>query len=131
MDHNLFFRPSLWALAFGSRKANKKYLKIFSNYFSKATEPQEIVSALNLGSLELNFLNRLALEEDGWKAVSRVFCHLETKIFKKCFKSLAQSGLILVKPFKNLIRLSDAGRFLLILLSVSPSIMAEMEKNSV
>ncbi|MDR2142419.1 MAG: hypothetical protein LBR11_11665 [Deltaproteobacteria bacterium] len=103
------WRVSYWALR--SRKANRLSLAVLGDFFAQAAEPATIVRRFGLKSSDLDFLAVLADREDGWYPLSS----LPTLEAGQAFGRLVKNGFLLARPWPRLIRLSDAGRFLLIL----------------
>ncbi|MDR0549079.1 MAG: hypothetical protein LBI10_06700 [Deltaproteobacteria bacterium] len=103
-DFRLFYR------ALKSRAANRVSLDILDDFFSKAAAPVAILGHFNVSMVDLTFLEALALKKDGWWPLSEL-----KGVDKATLTRLVQNGFLLARPFKGLVRLSDAGRFLLIL----------------
>ncbi|MDR1607214.1 MAG: hypothetical protein LBT38_02235 [Deltaproteobacteria bacterium] len=101
---------TLTRLALKSRNANRQSLDVLGDFFERVVEPAKILGHFGLGAGDLAFLDDLALKLDGWYPLKAV-----SPIDRTDLTRLIQKGFLLARPFPRLIRLSDAGRFLLIL----------------
>jgi hypothetical protein len=98
-------------LALKSRGNNRASLLALSDFFARAEKPEAITGHFGLAPEDLAFLTALSLMEDGWRRPTAVSAPLDSASFGR----LLAGGFLLARPFKRLIRLSDAGRFLLVL----------------
>ncbi|MDR1871136.1 MAG: hypothetical protein LBS60_04285 [Deltaproteobacteria bacterium] len=98
-----------------SRAANRRSLEILGEFFAKALTPEAIMSHFGLTNEDLTPLLALGRLKDGFWPVRALDSSVSPEALAKILVKLATYGFILVKPWRRLIRLSDAGRFLLIL----------------
>jgi 23S rRNA pseudouridine1911/1915/1917 synthase len=102
-------RPVYWALR--SRKANRRGLEALGAFFAQAARPEAILAHFGLEAADLGLLDALGLKEDGWWPVSA----LGGAATPAAFRRLLRAGFFLAKPLARRVRLSDSGRFALIL----------------
>jgi hypothetical protein len=106
-----------------SRRANRLSLALLDNFFARAQKPEVIQMALGLKESELAVLEGLALKKDGWYPINELWPEREENQKglltgrRASFMRLVKNGLIMVRAWSKLVRLSDAGRFALILVS--------------
>jgi hypothetical protein len=103
------FKATYWALK--SRKANRRSLEVLDGFFVQAAKPQAILDYFGLLAADLGLLVALALKTDGWWPLSA----LGEAASPAAFGRLVRAGFFLAKPLARRIRLSDSGRFVLIL----------------
>jgi hypothetical protein len=103
--------------AAGSRKTGKKALSRLEALFSEGAPPSEIAGEFALAPARLEAIERLASAPDGWYPVPDIIHEKDPEKSRKTLLSLCRRGLAHVSPLRNAVRLSDAGRYILILCS--------------
>ncbi len=94
---------------------NKRLMKRLADWNRELRPPADIHAALELTDLDLSFLEYLARRPDGWLPFDTV---PEAPVD---LERLAGLGLVRLGWPARRIRLTDAGRFLLVLTAVKPA----------
>jgi hypothetical protein len=110
----------LWIAASKAAKKNKRNLVRLEELFAEGADGEKILANFNLNDTKLAYLSRLALQEDGWYPINSIITQKDPDVVQRELLDLTQGGFILAKPFSNLVKLSDSGRFVLILSDYPP-----------
>jgi hypothetical protein len=113
-----------------NKKANRKNLSRLDGWFFKAGSEQDILEDFELDALKLGVLNYLAARPQGWYPPKSIFSDPPKNISRELTLKLVLEGLIHIAPFKNKIRLSDSGRYILILCAETIEINAKNGENN-
>jgi hypothetical protein len=108
-----FFR--LWLGSHRSRRRNFQSLARLSDWFLRAGSPKEIQDDFKIDSFKKEILAYLEKKPDGWNSLEPFLTAREPEKSLLSLTALAQDGLIAIRPRKNLVKLNDSGRFLLVL----------------
>ncbi|MDR1080159.1 MAG: hypothetical protein LBQ79_04175, partial [Deltaproteobacteria bacterium] len=85
--------------------------------FMTGSPPQEIAREFALDQTMLGALDRLASAPDGWRPVTAIIPESDRKMASRALLSLCRRGLVHLSPIRDALWLSDAGRYILILIS--------------
>jgi hypothetical protein len=98
-----------------SRRANRENLARLESWFLRAGTPDEILSDFKLDGWKTAVLLALSAKMDGWHPFQGIIPEMGLPTEKNPLAAMAGAGLIGVRPFKKQARLSDSGRYILIL----------------
>jgi hypothetical protein len=101
----------------GARKADRENLRVLEGLYLRAAPDEEIISAFRLDPGDLGFLRALSLRTDGWYPARGIMPEKDPSGEARRARALARAGLVLSRPLKGLVRLSDSGRYVLIMLA--------------
>ena len=106
---------TLFSAGLKDKKANRRSLSRLDKLFREAASCQDILADFKLEGAKISILKALASRQDGWYPIPEICSGNDARSVADMLTSLAEEGLIHLKAFKNLIKLSDSGRFILIL----------------
>ena len=110
----------LWRASLKAAKKNRSNLARLEELFEKGAGGGEILTEFGLTRNQLAHLSRLALRPDGWYPAGAIIAEKDPKVAGMELLALAEGGLILARPFRKLVKLSDSGRYVLILSDFEP-----------
>jgi hypothetical protein len=105
---------AVWKGAWQSKKANRRSLIVLGRFFEEAVQPEAILGHFRLEDRELALLDDLAQRRDGWYSGREIWPEAGA-LRKQSLEKLFRGGFLLGRVFSGRIRLSDSGRFILIL----------------